>query len=100
VAKRKGPDAEEFSDWWLLHYSIYSFAFACAFFNTGSIFVAFMTSPVSFSLPAMNNRCAWVLPLVSLPKSSSDNERVTIMLRQYDLLENAAEVAMIERCVG
>lgn len=59
-----------------------------------------MTSPVIFSLPAMNNRCAWVLPLVSLPKSSSDNDRVTIILRQYGLFESATEAAMIERCVA
>lgn len=59
-----------------------------------------MTSPVIFSLPAMNNRCAWVLPLVSLPKSSSDNERVTIILHQYGPLENTTEAAMIERCVA
>lgn len=63
---------------------IYNFGFVCAFFNIGSIFVAFMISPLIFSFPDMNNRCAWVLPLASLPKSSSDNERKTVLLISTD----------------
>lgn len=56
----------------------YSLAFVCALFSIGSIFVAFITSPLTFSLPAMKSLCAFALPLTSLPKSSSDNESVTI----------------------
>ena len=56
---------------------IYNFGFVCAFFSIGSILVAFMMSPLIFSFPDMNSRCAWVLPLASLLKSSSDNERKT-----------------------
>ena len=57
---------------------LYSLACVCAFFNTGSIFVAFITSPLTFSLPDMKSRCACVLPLTSFPKSSSDSDRVTV----------------------
>ncbi len=60
------------------NYPIYNFAFVCAFFRIGSIFVAFMTSPFIFSFPDMNSRCACVFPLTSLPKSSSDSDKVTI----------------------
>ena len=56
---------------------IYNFGLVCAFFNIGSIFVAFMMSPLIFSFPDMNNRCAWVLPLAIFPKSSSDSDRKT-----------------------
>ena len=59
-------------------FRLYNFAFVCAFFNIGSIFVAFITSPLTFSFPDMNNLCACVLPLTSLPKSSSESDRVTI----------------------
>ena len=57
---------------------IYSFALApCAFLRIGSIFVAFITSPLTFNFPAMNSRCAFALPATSLPKSSSERDRVT-----------------------
>jgi hypothetical protein len=36
-----------------------------------------MTSPLTFSLPDMNSLCAFAFPLTSLPKSSSDRDRVT-----------------------
>ncbi len=55
----------------------YSLAFVCALFNIGSIFVAFITSPLTLSLPAMNSLCAFALPLVNLPKSSSESDSVT-----------------------
>ena len=56
----------------------YNFALVWAFFSTGSIFVAFITSPLTFNFPDMNSLCACVLPPTSLPKSSSDNDRVTV----------------------
>lgn len=59
------------------HLRPHNFAFVCAFLSTGSIFVAFMTSPLIFNFPDMNSRCAWVLPATILPKSSSDNDSVT-----------------------
>jgi len=37
-----------------------------------------MTSPLTFNLPPMNSRCAFALPLTSLPKSSSERDRVTV----------------------
>ena len=58
--------------------SIGALAFVCAFIRMGSIFVAFITSPLTFSFPAMNNRCAFAFPATSLPKSSSDNDRMTV----------------------
>lgn len=57
---------------------IHSFALVCALFSIGSILVAFITSPLTFNLPAMNSLCAFALPLISLAKSSSDNDSVTI----------------------
>lgn len=59
------------------HLRPHSFALVCAFLSTGSIFVAFMTSPLIFSFPDMNSRWACVLPATILPKSSSDNDSVT-----------------------
>ena len=58
--------------------SHYSFAFVCAFFRIGSILVAFITSPLIFSFPLMNNFCAFALPEISLPKSSSLRMSVTM----------------------
>lgn len=55
----------------------HNLALVCAFLSTGSIFVAFMTSPLIFNFPAMNSRCACVLPATILPKSSSDSDSVT-----------------------
>ena len=43
-----------------------------------------MMSPLIFSFPDMNNRCAWVLPLASLLKSSSDSERKTVLVISTD----------------
>ena len=54
-----------------------SFALDCAFLRMGSILVAFIMSPLILSLPPMNSRCAFALPATSLPKSSSERERVT-----------------------
>jgi len=60
----------------------YSFALtACAFLRIGSIFVAFITSPFTFSFPAMNNRWAFAFPLTNFPKSSSERARVTVRRR-------------------
>lgn len=39
--------------------------------------MTFITSPFIFNFPAMNNLCACVFPLTSLPKSSSDSDSVT-----------------------
>ena len=50
---------------------------ACDFLKMGSSLVAFMTSPLILSLPPMNSFCAFALPVTSLPKFSSDKERVT-----------------------
>ncbi len=50
---------------------IYNFALVCAFFKIGSMWVAFMTSPLIFSFPDINNACAFAFPLTSFPKSSS-----------------------------
>ena len=41
-------------------------------------YFTFMTSPLIFSFPDINNRCACVFPLTSFPKSSSDMVNVTI----------------------
>src|SRR6266516_1807097 len=43
----------------------------------GSIFVAFITSPLTLSFPDMNNLCAFAFPVTSFPKSSSERMRVT-----------------------
>ena len=45
----------------------------------------FITSPLTFSFPDMNSLCAWVFPLTSLPKSSSESESVTTSRRQHTL---------------
>ena len=63
--------------YYLIQSLIYSFAFVWAFLRIGSIFVAFITSPLTFSFPDMNSRCAFALPLTSFPKSSSDSVSVT-----------------------
>jgi hypothetical protein len=66
---------------------IYSFAFtAWAFFRIGSILVAFITSPLTFSFPPMNSLCAFALPLTSLPKSSSESDRVTVFQKSQPLI--------------
>lgn len=44
----------------------------------GSILVAFMTAPLTFSLPLMNSFCALALPETSLPKFSSERLSVTV----------------------
>lgn len=54
-----------------------AFAFVCALARMGSIFVAFITLPLTFSLPPMNKLWAFVFPDTSLPKSSSDKLNVT-----------------------
>ena len=64
----------------------YNLALVCAFFRMGSILVAFMTSPLTLSFPDMNSRCALALPETSLPKSSSESERVTGCTRRGQLL--------------
>jgi hypothetical protein len=56
---------------------IYNFADVCAFFNTPSIFVAFITSPLTFNLPLINSFCAFALPCTNCPKSLSLSTRVT-----------------------
>lgn len=56
----------------------HSFGLAvCAFLSTGSIFVAFMTSPLIFNFPDMNSRCACVFPATNFANSSSDSDSVT-----------------------
>ena len=55
----------------------YNFAPVCAFFNIGSILVAFITSPLTFNLPLMNSFCAFALPATSWPKSLSLRINVT-----------------------
>lgn len=57
----------------------YNLAFICdcAFARIGSIFVAFITFPLIFNLPLINNCCAFVFPVTSLPKFSSLNDSVT-----------------------
>jgi hypothetical protein len=73
-------------------FSLYSFALvACAFFRIGSILVAFMTSPLTFNFPDMNNRCAFALPATNLPKSSSERERVTIKQIHQPQILNSRE---------
>jgi hypothetical protein len=44
----------------------YSLALFWAFFRIGSILVAFMTSPLTFSFPLMYSFCAFALPEMSL----------------------------------
>lgn len=57
----------------------YNFAFvACAFFKIGSNFVAFITSPFAFNLPPINSLCAFALPSISFPKSTSLRLSVTV----------------------
>ena len=55
----------------------YSFAPVCALLRTGSIRVAFITSPLIFSFPLMNSFCAFAFPAIKLAKSVSERERVT-----------------------
>lgn len=49
----------------------------CAFLRIGSILVAFMTSPLTFSFPLMKSFCAFAFPVTSLPKLSSLSDNVT-----------------------
>lgn len=60
---------------------VYNFAFAficsCAFAKIGSIFVAFITFPLTFNFPLINKLCAFVFPVTIFPKFSSDNDNVT-----------------------
>lgn len=49
----------------------------CAFFKIGSILVAFITSPLTLSLPLMNSFCALAFPETSFEKSSSESWSVT-----------------------
>ena len=58
--------------------SAYNFACVCAFFNTGSILVAFITSPLTFNFPLMNSFCAFALPATSCAKSFSLRLSVTL----------------------
>lgn len=53
-----------------------------AFFITGSILVAFITSPLIFNLPDMNSFCALALPETRFAKSLSESSRVTGKLRR------------------
>jgi hypothetical protein len=62
------------------HFSLspYSFAFGgCAFARIGSIFVAFMTFPLTFNFPLINRFCAFALPDTIFPKFSSLKLSVT-----------------------
>ncbi len=56
---------------------VYSFALVCALFKTGSILVAFITSPLIFNFPDMNRVCAFFFPLTNCAKSSSVKDRIT-----------------------
>lgn len=56
----------------------YSFGPVWAFFRMGSILVAFMTSPLTFSFPLMNSLCALALPAINCWKSESLNTSVTL----------------------
>ena len=58
--------------------NIYNFALVCAFLRIGSIFVAFMTSPLTLSFPLMNSFCAFALPATRFPKSPSLSDSVTV----------------------
>lgn len=49
----------------------YNLGFICTFFSTDSTRVAFIISPLTFSLPDMNIFCAFALPVTSFSKSSS-----------------------------
>lgn len=64
----QGPDIAQ---------NLYNFAFVCAFFNTGSALVAFITSPLIFSFPDMNKFWAFFFPLTRFPKSSSERDKIT-----------------------
>ena len=55
----------------------YNFALFCAFLSMGSIFVAFITSPLTFSFPLMNSFCAFALPEMSFANSTSLRMSVT-----------------------
>jgi hypothetical protein len=56
---------------------IYNFAFVCALLRIGSIFVAFITSPLTFNFPDIKSRCAFALPAINFAKSSSLSCSVT-----------------------
>jgi hypothetical protein len=56
---------------------LYSLAFVLLLANMGSSFVAFITSPLTFSFPDMKSRWALAFPATSFPKSSSERDRVT-----------------------
>ena len=49
----------------------------------------FITSPLIFSFPDMNNDCAFALPETSLPKFSSDRLRVTVARCQHLLAKQS-----------
>ena len=55
----------------------YNLAPFCTFLKIGSIFVAFITSPLTLSFPLINSLCAFALPLASPAKSLSDRINVT-----------------------
>jgi hypothetical protein len=57
--------------------SPHNLAFPCIFLKIGSIFVAFITSPLTFNFPLINNFCAFASPLTNFPKSASLNDIVT-----------------------
>lgn len=59
--------------------NLYNFALVCAFFNTGSAFVAFITSPLIFSFPDIKRFWAFFFPLTRFPKSSSERDRLTAL---------------------
>lgn len=56
----------------------YNLACVFAFLSTGSSFVAFMTSPLTFNLPPMNSFWAFALPATRSPKSLSLSTSVVV----------------------
>lgn len=56
----------------------YNFAAVCAFLSTGSILVAFITSPLTLSFPLIKSFCAFAFPATSCPKSFSLSTNVTL----------------------
>ncbi len=53
--------------------------------------MAFITSPLTFSFPDINSRCAFALPLTNFPKSSSERESVTVEPNVSKIYESACE---------
>ena len=76
---------------------VYNFALLCAFFKIGSNFVAFITSPLIFSLPFMNKFCAFALPEYSCAKSLSERFSVTAAVSAHTAPSNAQQPVSIAR---